>query len=102
MSGARPSGRLISSERLRLPRRTSHCIDRRARSGVADSRKQKENPIPAHLVARVFQYPQESEHILDVRRLEEFQAAPFLERNLPIGKLDLEIGRHVAGAKENS
>ena len=36
-----------------------------------------------------------------MRRLEEFQAAPLLERNPAIRELDLEVGRHVGGTKED-
>src|SRR5688572_19421302 len=36
-----------------------------------------------------------------MRGLEELEAAPLLERYLPVGQLDLEVGRHVTCAKEN-
>jgi hypothetical protein len=36
-----------------------------------------------------------------VRSLEELEAAPLLEWDLPTGELDLEVGRHVAGSKED-
>ena len=32
---------------------------------------------------------------------EELEPAPLLERNLAVAQLDLEIGRHVAGAEEH-
>ena len=36
-----------------------------------------------------------------MRGLEEFDAAPLLERDLAVGELDLEVGAHVAGAEEH-
>src|SRR4051812_29062601 len=36
-----------------------------------------------------------------MRCLEELQAAPFLERDLSIRELDLEIRRHVSGSNEH-
>src|SRR5205823_13893340 len=68
---------------------------------VADAGHEHENPIPADIVALVLEDAQEREHVLYVRRLEEFQAAPLLERNPAIRELDLEVGRHVGGTKED-
>src|SRR5688500_13650700 len=36
-----------------------------------------------------------------MRGFEEFETAPFLERDLPVRQLDLEIGRHVSRPEEN-
>ena len=63
--------------------------------------QQHEDAIPAHFVARVLEDAQEREHVLHVRRLEELEAAPLLERDLAVRELDLEVGRHVAGAEEH-
>src|SRR4029078_6693454 len=54
-----------------------------------------------HLITRVFQYSEESEHILHVCRFEKFEPAPFLERNFSIRQLDLQIRRHVSRAEKN-
>ena len=79
------------------------CMDvhERARGRVADPRHQHEDAIPAHLVARIVGHPQEREDVLHVRRLEELEPAPLLERDLAVGQLDLEIGRHVAGPEQH-
>ena len=68
---------------------------------VADAGHQHENAVPAHLVARILEHAQEREHVLDVRGLEELEAAPLLERDLAVRELDLEVGRHVGGAHEH-
>ena len=81
--------------------RSAIDVHHRARRDVADARHQHEDAIPAHLVARILEYAEEREHVLHVRRLEELEAAPLLERDLPVGELDLEVGRHVAGAEEH-
>ena len=76
-------------------------IDGGARGGVADAGEKQEDAEPAHLVARVLEDAEEREHVLHVRGLEELEAAPFLEGDLAIRELDLEVGGHVAGAEEH-
>ena len=88
-------------EGVRIPRALLHGGHQRARRGVADPRHQHEDAVPAHLVPRIVGHPQEREDVLHVRRLEELQPAPLLERDLAVGELDLEIGRHVAGAEQH-
>ena len=84
-----------------IPSARLQQLDRRARGRVADAGEEQQDAEPAHLVARVLENAQEREHVLHVRRLEELEPAPFLERDLPIRELDLEIRGHVAGAKEH-
>src|SRR5439155_17340920 len=50
---------------------------------------------------RILENAQESQDVFHMGSFEKLEAAPLLEGNLAIGELDLEIGRHVAGAKEN-
>src|SRR5258705_127235 len=86
-----------SSSSLLLPPGKS-CV---ARGCIADAREQHQQAVPAHLIARILENAQERENILDVRRLEKLEPAPFLERDLPVRQLDLQIGRHVTGAKQH-
>ena len=53
---------------------------------------------PRQRVARPAQHGQ---HVLDVRRFQELEAAPLFIRDPPVGQLDLEIGRQIAGAKKH-
>src|SRR5687767_11942373 len=101
MRGTRSRRRLVPAECRRFPRNTRHRINGRAGGGFADAGQKQEDAIPADLVTRVLEYPQKSEHVLDVSCLEELQPAPLLERNLATGELDLEVRRHVTRAKKN-
>ena len=55
-----------------------------------DARQELEHPESRHAIARVLDEPQTREHVLDVGRLEEFEAAEFHERDVAPGQLDLE------------
>src|SRR6478672_7194570 len=92
---------LVSAECFRLPRGICHRVDRGACGGIADSGKQQQDAIPADFIARVFQYSQEGQHILDVSCFEEFESAPFLEWDFSVRELDLEISGHVTCAEEH-
>src|SRR5205085_4582524 len=91
----------VAPERRRFPRRCRHCVDRGAGGRISDSWKQEQQAIPAYLVARILEDAQERQYIFDVCRFEKFQPAPFLERDLSIRQLDLEISGHVAGTEEH-
>ena len=101
MCGSGARRRIVSTKCGRLPGCRSHGVDGRARRRVANSRQQQQQAIPTHFVSRVLEDAEKRQDVFDVGSLEEFESAPLLERNLPIGELDLEVGRHVAGAKEN-
>ena len=93
--------RLELGEGVGVPGALGHRRHHRARRDVADPGQQHEDSIPAHFVARILDDAQERENVLHVGRLEELEASPFLERHLAIRQLDLEVGRHVAGANED-
>src|SRR3979411_2810359 len=52
-------------------------------------------------VARVFDKPQQSQDVSDVRGVEELEAAELDERNIPPCQLDFEGPTMMRGAKEN-
>jgi hypothetical protein len=60
---------------------------RRDRAGA---RQQLHHPETGDAVARIFRPAQEGQHVLDVRRLEKFQAAEFHERNVAPGQLHFQ------------
>jgi hypothetical protein len=69
--------------------------------GLADAGEEQEHAVPAHLVARVLEHAQERQHVLDVRRLEELEPAPLLERHPARRELDLELRGVRRGAEEH-
>ncbi len=64
--------------------------DRPPRAGRSDAAQELQDAKPRHLVARVLGPAQDCQHVLDVRGLEELQAAVLDERNVAPGELDLE------------
>src|SRR5262249_25548102 len=76
-----------TSVRAKRPRRVLEDPPRRLRS---DSVEELEDPEPRRLVGRVLRDPQEREHVLHVRRVEEAQASELSERDPPPSELDLE------------
>ena len=52
-------------------------------------------------VARILGDAQESDHVLDVGRLQKLEAAEFVEGNIAARELDFEDGAVVRGAEQN-
>ena len=66
-----------------------------------DTRKQLEHAKARDAVARILGPAQHRQHILDVRGLEELQAAELDERNVAPSEFDLELPRVVRGAEQH-
>ncbi len=56
---------------------------------------------PGDAISRIFDEPQQSQHVLDVGGVEELQSAEFYERNVPTRQLDFERTA-VAGCSEQN
>ena len=72
-----------------------------ARRAGADAGQQLQDPEGGHAVARVLGQAQEREQILDVRRLDELQAAELDERDVAPPELQLEPGAVMPGAEQH-
>ena len=71
---------------------------RRARS---DALEQQQHAVPGDGVARVLDHAQVRQHVLDVRRLDELEAAALDERDVGARQLELEIEGVEARAEEH-
>ena len=97
-----PRRRVIPAKSSGFPGCGSHRVDRRTRCCISDPGKQEQKAVPTHFVPRIFEDTEKREHVLYVRGFQKLEPAPLLEWNLAVGELDLEIGRHVACAEEDS
>jgi hypothetical protein len=91
----RPGGRRRRRRHERLQRAgrvggLGHPRDQLAGGGRADARHQLQRPPGGTLAARVGGEAQHREHVLDMRGLEEFQAAVLDEGDVAPGQLELE------------
>lgn len=57
--------------------------------------------LPAHPVGYVLRPAQYGKHVLDVRRLDEFEAAELDEGNIAPGQLDFQHGAVMRGAEQD-
>ena len=75
----------------------------RARAGRCrpDAGQKLQHAKSGDAVTAVFAKAQQRQHILDVRRFEEFQAAEFDERDIAPGQFDLERAAVMRGAKQH-
>ena len=71
------------------------------RRGRPDARHELHQAEAGDAVARVLHEAQQREHVLDVRGVEEFQAAEFHEGDVAAGELDLERPAVMGGAEEH-
>ena len=69
--------------------------------GRADARQQLQHAEAGDAVARVLGEAQHREHVLDVRGVEELQAAELHERDVAPRQLDLERAAVVRGAEQH-
>ncbi len=69
--------------------------------GRADARQQLQHPGAGETVARILGPAQHGEHILDVRRIQEFEAAELHIGDVPPRQLDLEMTRMARGAEQH-
>jgi hypothetical protein len=66
-----------------------------------DARQYLQHAKCSDRVPRVLDPTQHTDHVLDVRRLKEFKAAVFHERNVPARKFDLKLVAMVAGTEQH-
>ena len=67
----------------------------------ADAFNQQQHAMPTHAVERIGKNPQIGEHVLDVRRLDEFHPADFDKRNVAFIQFQFQIERMKTGAKQH-
>ena len=79
----------------------AELIDEPAGAGGADAVEESEHPVPRQLVARVLEDAQQAQQVLDVRALEELQAAVLDEGDVAAGQLELEPVAVVTGAEQH-
>ena len=73
-----------------------------ARGLRAEAVEEQEDAVPRHGVARIRDDTQVREHVLDVRRLDELEAAALHERDVVLLELELEIEGVEARAEEHA
>ena len=96
---ARPPRRRASAPAARGPGdRGEHLLGRRR----PDAGQEQEHPEARHPVARVLGAAQDREQVLDVRRLEELEAAVLHERDVAPRQLDLERRRCGATVRKST
>ena len=88
LAGARRRGQL--AERRERIGGLGHVVEHALRRGRPDAGQQLQQAKAGDAVARVFDEAQQRQHVLDVRGIEELQAAELDERNVAAGELDLQ------------
>ena len=96
-----PGWRHEVGEGVGIPGAVRHRLQNCTGGDVADSRHEHQDPVPAHLVPWIVDDTQKGEDVFHMRRLEEFESTPLLERDVTVHELDLEIGRHITGAEDH-
>ncbi len=81
-------GQTLDAEILRL-----EMIERLLGGRRAEAGQQLQHPKARHRIARIVRPAQHRHHVLDVRRLQELEAAVFHVRNVALGEFHLE---HIA------
>jgi hypothetical protein len=71
------------------------------RGGWSNARQQLHHPKPRHPIGRVLAPAQDTDHVFDVRGLEELTAAVLYKRNVAAAELNLELGAMVGGAEQH-
>jgi len=78
-----------------------HAIQEAGRGRGSGTRHELDHAETRHPVARVLRPAQESQHVLDMGGLQEFEPAEFDERNIAPRQLDLERAA-VMGARKRT
>ena len=78
-----------------------HAIEHPLRRGRADAGQKLHQPEAGDPVARVLHKPQQGEHVLDVRGIEELEAAELHEGNVAAGQLHLERPAMMRGPEQH-
>ena len=103
-------GRPVSAgpwRRWRAGKRTNrigclrHAVQPPLRRGRADPGHQLHHPESGDAVARILDKAQQSQHVLDVGRIQEFEPAELHERNVAAGEFHFERSAMVRGAKQD-
>jgi hypothetical protein len=79
-----------------------YLIQNFCRGTGSNAGHQLEHPEPCNPVTRVLAPPEDAEHIFDVGRLQEFQAAILHEWDVAPGQFNLELGTMVRGSEQDS
>ena len=82
-------------------RAAGHAIEHLAGCGRADAVQHLHDAEAGHPVGRVLGPAQHGQHVLDVCRLDELEAAELDERDVAAGQLDLKHGAVVRGAEQH-
>ena len=76
-----------------------HAVEHALRGCGPDAGQQMQQTEPGDAVARIFDEPQQRQHVLDVGGVEKLQSAEFHERDVPARQFDFERTA-VAGCPE--
>jgi heavy metal translocating P-type ATPase/RND family efflux transporter MFP subunit len=81
-------------------RKLDEEVENLLRGGMADAGQDLQNAKAGDAIARILREAQQSEKILHVGAVEEFQPAEFDERNVAAGELQLQHGAVMRGAEQ--